>query len=291
MLNLTRPINQPLTFSTLDPQISQLEAEMAQLQQQISQKKAIKKAIEQKKQLAIKTLSKLEIAISSVVETTEQLGEAAEEIEQKAIALVQQYFKMEEIVAEEIVAEPEQTEKTKELIFLDGLVYDPNRQIAYCAARNKSRADTYGYWLTKQYKIATKYQVRVTEKQATRLVDSKYQLEIQGISEADAIHLAKFNFLLEVDSSDHKELLAHWNERKVVLPPAYQRTPKPTPLEKISVGDRVHKGNPQDLYEVKSLTEINGQLMANVVCLRHKDFPTLEGQNFTFRDVYLVTTL
>ena len=37
----------------------------------------------------------------------------------------------------------------------------------------KSRADTYGYWLTTQYKIATKYQVRVTEKQATRLVEKQ----------------------------------------------------------------------------------------------------------------------
>lgn len=43
-----------LTFSIFDPQISQLEAELVQLQQQISQKKEIKKAIEQKKQLAIK---------------------------------------------------------------------------------------------------------------------------------------------------------------------------------------------------------------------------------------------
>ena len=120
-------------------------------------------------------------------------------------------------------------EETKELIFLNALVYDPNRQIAYCEARNKSRADIYGYWLTRQYKIATKYQVHLTAKQETKLLDSKYQLEIQGISEADAIHLAKFNFLQEIDGTNHKELLAHWSglaspvreQRKIVLSPAY----------------------------------------------------------------------
>ena len=76
----------------------------------------------------------------------------------------------------------------------------------------------------------------------TKLLDTKYQLEIQGIAKADAIHLAKFNFLKEIDAEDHKELLAHWSDRKIVLPPAYQPTPKPTPLSEISVGDRVHKG-------------------------------------------------
>ena len=36
------------------------------------------------------------------------------------------------------------------------------------------------------------------------------------------------------------------------------------------------------------MVEIKGELMAKVVCLHHKDFPALEGQMFTFKDVYIV---
>ncbi len=307
-----------LAFSLFDSQINTLDLELKQLQEAIAKKKLLKRT-------AIKVISKFESALYEIFDTFEQLGESARTIsafgetpndvystELKAdsfadslreytLFLIGEYFSKEEkkqefnsklpLIAQNLEqsdCDLKSLEGAKELIFLDGLVYDPNNQTAYCEARSKARADLYGYCLTKQYAIADNYQVVLTEKQELKLLDTKYQLEIKGISEVDALHLAKFNFLKEIDAETHKELLAHWSDRKIVLPPACQPTPKPTPLSEISVGDLVHKGKPEDLYEVKEVTEINGQLMAQVKCLRHKDFPDLEDQDFTFRDVYLV---
>ncbi len=164
------------------------------------------------------------------------------------------------------------------------VVYDKELKIAYCKSRNKARSDNYGYYLTKRYNIATKYKVSTKP----TIVDSKYQLELYGISLQDAAHLAKFNLLKEIDDKENRELLEHWADRKIVLPPAYTPTPKPTPLDEINIGDQVHRGRPQDLYEVTGKIEKNGEWFGEVVCLQHSEFKNLEGQTFHFKEIYLV---
>lgn len=164
------------------------------------------------------------------------------------------------------------------------VMYDKELKIAYCKSRNKARSDSYGYYLTKQYNIATKYKVSTKP----TIVDSKYQLELYGISLQDAAHLAKFNLLKEIDDKENRELLEHWADRKIVLPPAYTPTPKPTPLDEINIGDQVHRGRPQDLYEVTGKLEKNGEWFGEVVCLQHSEFKNLEGQTFHFKEIYLV---
>ena len=224
-----------LTFSIFDTQLNTLDLELQQLQEAIAQKRVLKRT-------AIKVISKFESALSDVINTFEQLGESAAELKidsfadslrEYTIIKIGEYFSKEEkkqefnsklpLIAQNLEqgnCDLESGEGIKELIFLDELVFDPNNQTAYCAFRSKARADTYGYWLTKQYAIADNYQIKLTEKQEIKLFDAKYQLEFLGISEGNAYHLAQFNFLKEIEEPIHKEFLSHWINSKIVLPPA-----------------------------------------------------------------------
>ena len=83
---------QGLALTTLDTQLSSIEAELAQLQEQVLQKKALRKAIADKKKLAIKAVSKLDAAIEQINSAFEELGEAGKELKEIAIAKVKSFL-------------------------------------------------------------------------------------------------------------------------------------------------------------------------------------------------------
>lgn len=81
-----------LTLPSLDNQLNTLELELAQLQQQIAEKKQLKKAIAQKKKLAIKVLESLSNALSQLSETLTELGDSSQELSELALDKISEYF-------------------------------------------------------------------------------------------------------------------------------------------------------------------------------------------------------
>ena len=67
-------MNSTLTLPALDSQLVNLDSELAQLQNQIKEKKALRKAIAHKKETAVKLISKLETALLQVSESVAELG-------------------------------------------------------------------------------------------------------------------------------------------------------------------------------------------------------------------------
>ena len=81
-----------LTLSSLDTQLLNLDSELQKLQETIAQKKALRKQITQKKNLATKAIAKLETALLQVNQTFEQLGESAQELRAIAETKIKDYF-------------------------------------------------------------------------------------------------------------------------------------------------------------------------------------------------------
>ena len=81
-----------LALPTLDNQLSAVELELAQLNSAIAQKKALRKAIADKKKQAQKVFTQLETALMQVEQVFSELGESAKELKAIALEKISEYF-------------------------------------------------------------------------------------------------------------------------------------------------------------------------------------------------------
>lgn len=199
-----------LTLPTLDNQLSALELELAQLQNQIKEKKALKKAIALKKQTAGKVLAKLETALLQITETFEELGESAAELKAIATQKIKEYFPAQEPKTEQ--AESNLVEFPKaENISNDYYTWQPTSnklvsnyfnvatgktQCTYIGGNDKARLKSVGANLihpTGKSKSPMIFGVSFELRKAKRL-NTNYELKITGLDDDAIGWLTQFDF-------------------------------------------------------------------------------------------------
>lgn len=192
-----------LALPTLDNQLSALELELTQLQEQIKEKRAIKKAIALKKQTAVKVINKLETALLQISETFEELGESAAELKAIATSKISEYFPEQKTEpqqkTESNLVEFPQTKNdsndyytwqptSNELVSNYFNVVKGRVQATYIGGNNKARLRSVGANLIKLLPNVS-FELR----KAKRLT-STYELKITGLTDNDIGWLTQFDF-------------------------------------------------------------------------------------------------
>lgn len=198
-------MNTTLTLTSLDTQLSNLDSELLKLQEAIAQKKALRKAITEKKNLATKAIAKLETALLQIDKTFEKLGESAGELRAIAESKIKDYFSPQQskVVEFPVQEEPEIVVQPKENNSNDYFTWQPTSnkavsnyfnvikgtvQATYIGGSNKSRLQSVGSKL-----IQILPSVSFENREAKRL-NTKHELKIVGLSDDDIGWLTQFNF-------------------------------------------------------------------------------------------------
>ena len=210
-----------LALPTLDNQLSAIELELQQLQEAIcsaasrsetAQRKALRKAIADKKKQAQKVFSQLETALMQVTETFVELGESAEELKAIALEKINEYFpaleKESKLVEfpkkkngqHKLTGFPRQTcphesnnfftwqETSNSLLANYFNVSTGYTQATYLGGNNKKRLESIGNKLTELI-TGVSFELSIAQR-----FNSKYELKIKGLDDNTIGWLTQFDF-------------------------------------------------------------------------------------------------
>ena len=167
------------------------------------------------------------------------------------------------------------------------IIYNHVDSTAYMAFKAKRRADNYGSYLTRILDIAQKY----TVSNKPSMVDSKYELRLEGCCYDDTLHLQNFNLKKDWNSPINKEARELWRTtRKRVHPPACKPLDKLVPLAEIKPGDIVYLNSIENQYKVLSKVELVDGPHLKVICVYNSERPSLVSDISYLKECYKVPT-
>ena len=203
-----------LTLPTLDTQLSTIELELQQLQEAIEQKKALRKAIADKKKQAVQVVSKLETALMQVTKTFSELGESAEELKAIALEKIEEYFPVSEKESK-LVEFPQKKNDSNNFFTFAGTsnsllsnyfnVSTGKTQATYIGGNNKKRLESIGNKLT-ELLPGISFELRKAQR-----FNTKYELKIKGLDDNTIGWLTQFDYCQDF----YPQFVASFNQPEI----------------------------------------------------------------------------
>ncbi len=197
-LNVNTLSMNTLTLPTLDNQLNALELELAQLAEKVAQKKALRKAIAEKKKQAVRVVTKLEKALSQMSAAFTELGESAEELKTIAVAKINEYFPQPKEQESKLISFPKKQNQSNELFTWQktanpqlACYFDVAKKVntaTYIGGNNKKRLESVGTNLTSVLP-GISFEIRKAQR-----LDYKYELKIKGLDDSVIGWLVQFDF-------------------------------------------------------------------------------------------------